>query len=96
MQAQEQVVDINTASREELLTLPGIGAAEAGLILKRTQSGQSFGSLDELGEYLQLKPHKTSQLRGKVCFLSRATASEARPDGEAEESPKPRSGRVID
>jgi hypothetical protein len=95
MQAQEQVVDINTGSREELLTLPGIGAAEAGLILKRTQSGQGFGSLDELEEYLRLKPHKTSQLRGKVRFSSRA-ANEAQTDGEANEFPKPRTGRVID
>lgn len=87
-------VDINTARREELLTLPGIGAAEAGLILKRTQSGQGFGSLEELEDSLRLKPHKTSQLRGRVRFSSCLAAGA--PRGAETESSTPRRGRVID
>jgi hypothetical protein len=69
--AWEWIIDINTASREELLILPGIGVAEADLILKRTQSGQKFGRLNELVNYLHLKPHKLIQLRGKVRFSAK-------------------------
>jgi hypothetical protein len=94
-QAREWPVDINTASREELLTLPGISAAEAGLILKRTMSKQGFRDMEELVDYLKLKPHKASQLRGKVRFSPVVAKTEPR-DGEAMDPTKPRSGRVID
>jgi hypothetical protein len=95
-QAQERPVDINTADREALLALPGIGVAEAGLILKRTQSGQGFGDLEELADYLSLKPHKTSRLRGKVRFSSQPRGKIS-PDDKAKAPQKRRFfGRVID
>ncbi|MDR0577547.1 MAG: helix-hairpin-helix domain-containing protein [Candidatus Accumulibacter sp.] len=88
-------VDINTARREELLTLPGIGAAEAGMILKRTQAGQGFGDLEELADYLRLKPHKMVQLR-RVARFSAPAASGQPHGGKADDPPAPRKGRVID
>jgi hypothetical protein len=74
------LIDINTASSEELLALPCIGVVGVGLILKRIQCGQSFGSLEELNDYLRLKPHETSQLRGRVCFSPRDNGMEV-PQG---------------
>jgi DNA uptake protein ComE-like DNA-binding protein len=95
-QAQERPVDINTADREALLALPGIGVAEAGLIVKRTQSGQGFGTLEELADYLSLKPHKTSRLRGKVRFSSRPRGEIGLDDKAKAHLKAATFGRVID
>ena len=50
------IIDINTATYDSLLLLPGIGAAEARLILDKQASGNFFVSLDELEVFLNLKP----------------------------------------
>lgn len=43
-------VNINTASREQLMTLPGIGEARANAILQYREEKGGFRSLDELKE----------------------------------------------
>ena len=45
-----KLVDINTASMEELMTLPGIGRAEANDIIDNRRSYGPYFSLDELLE----------------------------------------------
>lgn len=74
--AKEQpvVIDINTANYDSLLSLPSVGAAEARMILNKQASGTFFMSLDELGDFLQLKPHKVEQLRSLVTFSKRTEA----------------------
>jgi DNA uptake protein ComE-like DNA-binding protein len=75
-------IDINTATRNQLLTLPGIGAADVGLILQRTQNGGGFASLDELAAALNLKPHKVSHLQGKVRFSPVANTTPKSPSAD--------------
>lgn len=48
-QVQSEGINLNTATKEELLTLPGIGEKKADDILAYRQS-QSFTSIDELKE----------------------------------------------
>ena len=55
------IVEINSAEFDELLALPGIGAAEAQMILKR-RSERAFSSNTELADYLDLKPHIVTKL----------------------------------
>ncbi len=62
------IIDINTATYDSLLLLPGIGAAEARIILDKRVSGNLFESIDELEDVLQLKAHKVQRLRNLVTF----------------------------
>lgn len=103
-QKEISLIDVNVASYKELLTLPGIGPAEAALILKcRVDTGAPY-SLEELAALLQLKPHIVERLRGKVTFSKRNPGlppkAEKRPEppqSPKDERPGPRGGgREID
>ena len=97
-------VDISSANQKALLTLPGIGPAEAALVLQARQETGGPYSLEELTALLQLKPHIVERLRGKATFSKRNPGvppkAEAKP--ETPQSPKgappgPRGGgREID
>ena len=101
---ESTLIDIRTASYKELLTLPGIGPAEAALVLKRRVEAVGPYSLEELATLLQLKPHIVERLRGKVTFSKRQPGVSARPEPKAAPShpleidlPRPRNdGRIID
>lgn len=62
-------IDINTCTMDALMTLPGIGIAQAKHAMQyRAQQG-GFRSVDEFVELLQIKPHFAVQI------LSRATVA---------------------
>lgn len=94
------VVAINRAEFDELLVLPGIGAAEAQMIIKR-RSEQSFTSTAEMADYLDLKPHLVAKLEGLTDFEPALAASVANTDAAKQTvgiAPKPSvlGGRTID
>jgi DNA uptake protein ComE-like DNA-binding protein len=90
-------VDINSADYDQLLSLPGIKTAEAKLILAERAGGRRFTSLDELSEFLDLKPHKAEQLKDHAAFSGGAPAQTPRASGP-DDAPqtRSRSGRVVD
>jgi TPR repeat protein len=97
-QEKDSVVDINSADYDALLGLPGIGAAEAKMILAERATGHSFSSPGELAEFLNLPPHKAAQLQGRVRFSAGAPKPPPGADDPADE-PQTKyrlGGRVVD
>lgn len=93
-------VAVNQAEFDELLTLPGIGAAEAHMIVLR-RNQQAFVSNGELADYLALKPHMVTRLNGLTDFGPALSASLPQSEGLKQnvgDGPKLRKlgGRTID
>ncbi|MFZ4860115.1 MAG: ComEA family DNA-binding protein [Desulfuromonadaceae bacterium] len=61
-------LDINTADFDSLLAIPGIGAAEAKLLIQHRDSYGPLTSIDEMATVLSLKPHIVERLRHHVTF----------------------------
>lgn len=61
-----EVVDLNTATAEQLDTLPGVGPATATAILAYREEVGPFGSVDELLEVRGIGDAKLEQLRPLV------------------------------
>lgn len=64
----EKPIDINNCTMEEMMTLPGIGIAQARHAMEYRSEKGGFRSVDEFIEVLQIKPHFAVQI------LSRAAA----------------------
>ena len=59
-------VNLNTATADDLDTLPGVGPATAAAILAYRDQHGPFASLDDLGEISGIGPAKIEALRGLV------------------------------
>lgn len=77
---EPEKLDINRATQAQLLTLPGVGLAQAKQAIAHREQNGPFRSLDEFGELLQLKPHFLVQL---PRFARVDAPQQPRPAGEA-------------
>jgi competence protein ComEA len=68
------VVNVNTASAEELQLLPGIGEARARALIELRKRRGGFKTLDELKEVKGLGDASLEQLRPYVRFDGQTTA----------------------
>lgn len=65
-EASDGLVNLNQASKEELMTLPGIGEAKAEAILQyRTEHG-NFGSIDEIKNISGIKDGVFEKIKDKI------------------------------
>lgn len=64
----EGKVNINTADREQLMTLPGIGEAKADAILKYRETHGSFSSIEEICEISGIKEAVFSKIEDKISI----------------------------
>jgi competence protein ComEA len=68
------VVNINTASVEELQLLPGVGEARARAIVDERKARGGFKSVDELLEVKGIGPSNLDKLRPHVVLSGKTTA----------------------
>ena len=61
-------VNINTAGKEELMTLTGIGEAKAGDILKYREEHGSFGSIEELMQINGIKGGVFNKIKDDITI----------------------------
>lgn len=66
--AAQDLVDVNTATREQLEALPGVGAKTASDIIRERDENGPFGSVDDLNRV----PSMTAALLGKLKGLVKA------------------------
>jgi comEA protein len=64
------LVDLNTATREQLLALPGIGPATADKILAYRQANGRFKTVEELDAVNGIGPAKLAQIRPLVTVTA--------------------------
>ena len=65
-QGQAGAVDLNTATAEQLDTLPGVGPVTAAAIVSWRESNGRFDSVDQLGEVDGIGPVRLAKLRDLV------------------------------
>lgn len=68
------VVNINTASAEELQLLPGVGDSRAAAILEARTNQGGFKSIDALLEVKGIGPAMLERMRPHVALSGRTTA----------------------
>lgn len=65
---QDAKLDLNTATAEELTTLPGIGEVLAGRIVAYRQAHGRFSSIDELAEVEGMGEKRINAIRDYVTL----------------------------
>ncbi len=59
-------LDLNTASREQLMTLPGIGESKADAIIRYREENGSFSSAEDIMNISGIKERVYSQIRDRI------------------------------
>ena len=78
---QLAIVDINNATIDQLLLLPGVSRGAAETIIKERKLRRGFKTIEDVAEVLSLQPHQAEQLKkaAKVAPIEGAkTTSSAR------------------
>ncbi|WP_020620543.1 helix-hairpin-helix domain-containing protein [Paenibacillus daejeonensis] len=73
--SMDNPVDVNWADEEELADLPGVGAIGAKRIVEERRTNGGFTSAEQLGEWLDLKPHHVVRLQKQAAFRPRQVKS---------------------
>ena len=65
---EDEKIFINSASKEELLTIPEISSELAEKIISERKLTNGFKNMEEFEERLALKPHISKELEKKIIF----------------------------
>jgi competence ComEA-like helix-hairpin-helix protein len=64
----QEKLNINTATKDQLIDLPGIGETLAGRILERRATEGKFTSIDELLEVKGITPKRLKKIRSLISI----------------------------
>ena len=78
-------VNLNTATKEELVALPGVGPAKAHAILDYRNSHGPFKSVEEVKDVKGIGAKRFEKLKGELTVVGTSTKAPAR----AAETPAP-------
>lgn len=79
------VVNINTASKEELTTLKGVGEKRAQDIIDYRKKHGNFKSVDDLGKVPGIGPGLMKKIRSDLTITGKTSVDKAKP-GDMEKS----------
>ena len=66
-ETKEQIVNINTAGLEELMTLPGIGQVRAEAIIAYRQQEGNFETIEDIMNVKGIKTGVFSKINNRIC-----------------------------
>jgi competence protein ComEA len=86
------VVNINTATKEELMTVKGIGEKRAQEIIEYRKKNGNFKSVDDLEKVPGIGPGIMKQIRSQVTVSGKTTVEKAEkgkgPEAKSAQPPK--------
>lgn len=85
------VVNINTANKEELTTLKGVGDKRAQDIIDYRKKHGNFKSVDDLGKVPGIGPGLMKQIRSEVTVTGKTSIDKAKTKTEGKPADAPKS-----
>ena len=76
-------VNLNTATKDELVALPGIGPVKAQAILDSRDKHGGFKSVEELKDVKGIGAKRFEALKGELTVAPAGKAAPAKPDAKA-------------
>ncbi|MBS4196297.1 ComEA family DNA-binding protein [Lederbergia citri] len=80
------IININTATEEEIARVPGIGALFAKKVVDARYKENGFTSFDHFTEVLSIKPHLVEKMKPYLAF----------PEKTKSNAPERAEGRIVD
>jgi competence protein ComEA len=78
--AAQGVINVNTATKEEFMMLPGIGEKTASAIVEYRQANGSFKTIDDMTKIKGFSKKKFDKLRPSLVLTGRNTYIPAGPE----------------
>lgn len=82
-------INLNTATKDELIALPGIGPAKAQAILDYRSAHGPFKSVEEVKDVKGIGAKRFEKLKGELTVVGASAKPAARPVDKAAVSPPP-------
>ena len=95
----QSTVNLNTASRDELVTVPGIGPAKAQAIVEHRKTHGPFKTVDDLKQVKGFRDKLVERLRPELTVASAPAKGAAKSDvadAKAKAGAPAASGRIED